>query len=95
MTCPVCGKGERGYSKMAQQSTYTVSHLACVESQREESMLMKARYQECEAELAAAISVATMARQTFDENGNGVRPLSEIEAEVRKDVRRVAGRKRG
>jgi hypothetical protein len=31
-TCPVCGKGERGYSKMAQQSTYTISHLACVES---------------------------------------------------------------
>ena len=53
MTCPVCGKGERGYSKMAQQSTYTVSHLACVMSQREESMLMKARYQEAEAELAA------------------------------------------
>jgi len=44
------------------------------------------------AELAVAINVATMARQTFDENGNGVRPLSEIEAEVRKDVRRVAGR---
>ena len=43
-------------------------------------------------ELAAAINVAAMARQTFDENGNGVRPLSEIEAEVRKDVRRVAGR---
>ena len=57
MTCPVCGKGRyrmlAGFDGPIENPTQPVSHLACVTSQREESMLMKARYQEAEAELAA------------------------------------------
>jgi len=53
-TCPVCGKGEWEPVPVGDPmwpGNDPVSHLACVESQREESLLMKARYQECEAEL--------------------------------------------
>jgi len=50
-TCPVCGKGEY----VDEHTWCHVSHLACVGSQREESLLMKARYQECEYALAALI----------------------------------------
>jgi len=51
------------------------------------------RIAELEAELTAAINIAVTARQNYDENGNGFRPLADIEAEVRKDVKRLAGKK--
>ena len=58
-TCPVCGKGEGELFVAGYEDEHEVwggryvSHLACVMSQREESLLMKARYQECEYALAA------------------------------------------
>jgi hypothetical protein len=47
-----------------------------------------------EAELAAAINIAVMARQNYDENGDGFRPLADLEAEVRRDVARLAAKER-
>ena len=51
-----------------------------------------ARVAELKAELAVAIELVTMARQTFDANGNGTRFLSEIRDDVLKDVKRLAKR---
>ena len=55
--------------------------------------LAEAAIAELEAALTAAINIAVTARQNYDENGNGFRPLADIEAEVRKDVKRLAGKK--
>lgn len=50
----------------------------------------RARIAKLEAELAVAIELVTMARQTFDADGNGLRFLSEIRDDVLKDVNRLA-----
>lgn len=45
---------------------------------------------EVRAERDVAIELVTMARQTFDADGNGTRFLSEIREDVLKDVQRLA-----
>ena len=49
-------------------------------------------FKRAEAERDAAIELLTMARQTFDADGNGTRFLSEIWDDVLKDVKRLAER---
>lgn len=50
------------------------------------------KLEQAEAERDVAIELVTMARQTFDADGNGTRFLSEIREDVIKDVKRLAKR---
>ena len=78
-TCSVCGKGDSEQFFAGYEDEHEVwggryvSHLACVGSQREESMLMKARYQEAEAALAALWTAHSKHHPSCEDCGEDLR----------------------